>query len=369
MSTRSQALDLTVQITTPENIRFEYRLAGPFRRAPAWFFDLIIRLVFFVPLFFLLSLLNGIGLGIQSVFVMILFQLLWFVMSWFYGAILESTRNGRTFGKLALGIRVMSTDGRPINGVQAILRNFFRVADVAPLLSLEWFSSEMPPAYAIPTFFFGFLSMMLTSKLQRLGDLAAGTMVVIDERSTHVKAAKLEDERIKALASYVPASFHMSRSMSQTLALYVDRRGLLSVERRAEIARILSEPLISQFGFRPDISPDLFLCALYYREFIAPSSKGGLLEPFGPSPLLGDQQRFAQYQSGAIANQQSATDLRGALIDQDRISPELTSTDLNSSDLNPAGLNPTGLASSGVSLDQQPNLANDSLSKGLESQP
>ncbi len=181
----------------------------------------------------------------------------------------------------------MSIDGMPINAVQATIRNFLRVADTAPLLSLEVLSSEAPPAYVIPTFGVALVCMVLTNRMQRLGDLAAGTMVVIDERSWYPKHAKFEDPRVASLAEFIPANFRITKSMAQTIALFVDRRSMLSAPRRAELASILGDPLNRIFGFRPDTSPDLTICALYYREFYtANDQKSQETLRSNPSPIM-----------------------------------------------------------------------------------
>jgi hypothetical protein len=169
---------------------------------------------------------------------------------------------------------VISADGRPISAYQATIRNFLRAADIAPYLSLEMFDPSLPPMYGIPTGLVAFICMAMTKRFQRLGDLAAGTMVVVDERSWIPPNVKLEDPRVESLAQYIPASFRMSRSMGRAIALYAERRSRMPVARRMELASILAKPLLHQFGFRDDTSPDLLLCALYYREFVVKQISG-----------------------------------------------------------------------------------------------
>ena len=48
---------------------------------------------------------------------------------------METYYNGRTFGKMTAGLRVISTDGQAIDGVQATLRNFFRWIDLMPVVT------------------------------------------------------------------------------------------------------------------------------------------------------------------------------------------------------------------------------------------
>src|SRR5687767_1931680 len=121
MAKGQRQLDLRIEVQTPENIAFQYRVAGPFRRMPAFLIDVAIR--FFITLLAALAFvmmfstvgLEGLGVGLALTF--------WFAMSWFYGGFFETYWNGQTPGKRMLGLRVVCVDGQPINGLQAVLRN------------------------------------------------------------------------------------------------------------------------------------------------------------------------------------------------------------------------------------------------------
>ena len=157
-------IDTTIEIVTPENIAFSYRLAGPFRRLPAYLIDLIIRLAvalggaIFLGILSSLVALPAIGGGMALV--------LWFVMAWFYGGLFETFWNGQTPGKRAMAIRVLSVEGQPINALQAVLRNILRTVD------------------ALPAFLYqvGLIAATVNPRFQRLGDLVCGTIVVIEDR-------------------------------------------------------------------------------------------------------------------------------------------------------------------------------------------
>ena len=114
--------------------------------------------------------------------------LLFFVIYWFYGVLFETFMNGQTPGKYVLGLRVLTDSGQPINGMQATLRNLLRAADLlVPLV--------------------GLIVMTLNRKYQRLGDLVAGTIVVVEERQWLTGVAKLDDPRAIQLAAYLPPNF------------------------------------------------------------------------------------------------------------------------------------------------------------------
>lgn len=263
------AIDLNAVVTTPENIRFEYRMAGPFRRLPALVLDFGIRISIFLAISFFIALIGITGRGLGGGFLFLAVMIAWFALDWFYGLFFETYWNGQTPGKWLTKIRVISVDGRPINAYQATVRNFLRLADFAPMVSLEMFSADAPPMYMIPTFLVSLVCMILTPRFQRLGDLAAGTMVVVNERSWIPPNIKLEDPRVASLSEHIPANFQMNATLAKAIALYAERRSRIPVFRRLELAAHLAKPLLVRFDFRDDTSPDLLLCALYYREFVS----------------------------------------------------------------------------------------------------
>jgi uncharacterized RDD family membrane protein YckC len=251
MDRNDKPLDATIHVVTPENIAFEYRLAGPFRRLPAFLLDLCVQAAVLIGLSIVLGLTTGfISEGLTMYLIFIAALIVW----WFYGALFETFFNGQTPGKYVLGLRVLTDSGQPINGLQATLRNLLRAADlVVPLI--------------------GLLVTSLNRKYQRLGDLVAGTMVVVEERQWLTGVATLEDPRAIQLAAYLPPNFVVGRALARSLATYVERRRFFTPPRRREVARHLAIPLLDRFGLPADTSYDLLLCALYYRTFIADRSQ------------------------------------------------------------------------------------------------
>ncbi|MFK8113061.1 MAG: RDD family protein [Rubripirellula sp.] len=287
------ALDTTIAVVTPENIAFDYQLAGPFRRLPAYMVDVAVRWVMILLIIFVVFMIGGlIDITVLGPFAMASAFLTYFMINWFYGTFMETYFNGRTIGKWACGIRVIDVDGRPITGKRALIRNLLRIADMAPPLAISSVIEDLPMIFMVlmvPTGMIALIVMISTKRLQRLGDLAAGTMVIVDERSWRLPVAKVDDARVPALASFVPADYRVSRSMARTLAIYAERRHFLTPARRREVARHLTIPLVEQFEFRNDIDPDLLMYALYYKTFLADDSDTPDLGPLaGYSPLLRD---------------------------------------------------------------------------------
>jgi uncharacterized RDD family membrane protein YckC len=288
------AIDLNAVVTTPENIRFEYRMAGPFRRLPALVLDLGIRISIFLAISFFIALVGITGRGLGGGFLFLAVMIAWFALDWFYGLFFETYWNGQTPGKWLTKIRVISVDGRPINAYQATVRNFLRLADFAPMVSLEMFSADAPPMYMIPTFLVSLVCMILTPRFQRLGDLAAGTMVVVNERSWIPPNIKLEDPRVASLSEHIPANFQMNATLAKAIALYAERRSRIPVFRRLELAAHLAKPLLVRFDFRDDTSPDLLLCALYYREFVSKDAFTNEKRLSLPPPIVSNSLALSQ---------------------------------------------------------------------------
>jgi len=288
MFRETKQLDTSIEIVTPENIAFRYRVAGPFRRLPAYLIDLKIRIgvCFFgwIILMIVFSILGWPSGGIGAALI------LCFVVFTFYGGLFEAYWNGQTPGKRLMQIRVVTVDGQPINASQAVLRNILRIVDMQPL------------------FFYlvGLQAASANDRFQRLGDLACGTMVVLEERQWYRGVLRTNDPEAIRLAGLVPASFQAGRELSRALAAYVHRRRAFSWGRRFEIAHHLGEPLRERFNLPADTNLDLLLCGLYHRTFITDRQEeaveAAILEsPFAPmrSPFTEPATAMASLDHGA----------------------------------------------------------------------
>ena len=96
---------------------------------------------------------------------------------------------------------------------------------------------------------------MSTERLQRLGDLAAGTMVVID-RSERVRFKPRNLQLVPELKrSECRRSFHVSERTLDVICRLFERTGYLSGPRREAIATVLAEPIADRLGFELDSMP------------------------------------------------------------------------------------------------------------------
>jgi uncharacterized RDD family membrane protein YckC len=275
-----EQLDSRIEIVTPENIAFKYRVAGPFRRLPAYAIDCLIRLgvLLVIGYFAAMSWHMGFFVGAS------IFLYSWFALDWFYGGFFETYWNGQTPGKWALGLRVVSENGQPIDARQAVLRNILRAVD------------SLPIAYQL-----GLIVASANKRFQRLGDLAMGTIVVVEESPRLYGVAKVGEAEAKQLADQIPVNFEPSRSLARALSVYVERRAGFAWGRRAEIARHLAEPLRIKFNLPPETNHDLLLCAVYYRVFVADrigeKRDNGRAAPPRQPPVSPRQGRAAEVQN------------------------------------------------------------------------
>lgn len=205
-------LDTTLRAATPEGVTLAIRPAGPVPRALAWLIDLLWRAAVLMILGIVLGYFGRLGVGVM---LLAAFALEWLVPAW-----CEAFWDGATPGKKAMGLRVIGEDGAPIGWDAAFTRNLLRFADFLPLF------------YAG-----GLLAMLCNPRFQRLGDLAAGTLVVHDEPPPPRR-------RIADAAPLAPRR-PLSASEARTVVDFAERAPELGAERSAELLA-LAEPLLGR---------------------------------------------------------------------------------------------------------------------------
>jgi uncharacterized RDD family membrane protein YckC len=274
-------IDTCIEIVTPENIAFQYRVAGPFRRLPAFLIDMAFRgvvgTILTIAILLAFGSIGAIGLSFGGSMV------IWFVLSWFYFGLFEALWNGQTPGKRLMGLRVVSIEGQPVTPFQAILRNILRIADAQP-----------GGLYLV-----GLVAATLNDRFQRLGDLPSGTMVVIEEQRFLRGVVRIHEPEAIRVAASIPPTFQPSRSLARVLAAYVQRRQLFPWGRRIEIARHIGEPLRQKFQLPPGTDLDVLLCGLYRRAFIADRTE---VPPLGDSPFKRSTNSVAQFAAVSVAD-------------------------------------------------------------------
>lgn len=203
-------LDTRQSIETPEGALLPLTPAGFVVRAAAQLLDVLIRAGITAGLAIVFSALGKMGTGLTLI--------LMFLLEWFYPVFFEVARNGRTPGKKWMGIRVVNDDGTPITFGPSLVRNLLRVVDFLPLAYLT-----------------GIVASLCNHQFKRLGDLAAGTMVIYD-------AAPLREPNFE-VSGQLPVPVDFSTDEQRALLAFAERSKFLSGDRQHELAAIL-QPVI-----------------------------------------------------------------------------------------------------------------------------
>ena len=199
-------LDTRYAAETPEGIALWLRPAGIVARFYAYLVDVLIRFVVFLVAFGLLAVLGNFGAGLALV--------LFFLLEWLYPVLFELSPGAATPGKRMAGLTVVMDSGLPITPAASLTRNLLRAADF------------LPSVYA-----FGLLSMLFRHDFKRLGDLAAGTLVV------HAAQAELPHGKLPAAAARAPAVPLQARAQAAIVA-WAGRVSRLTEARADELAEI-----------------------------------------------------------------------------------------------------------------------------------
>jgi uncharacterized RDD family membrane protein YckC len=194
---------------TPEGVDLGLRVAGPAPRALALALDWLIRFALYLVLAPLAAF-SGLGAG--------LILLGAFLIEWLYPVIFEVLK-GATPGKRAMGLAVVHDDGTPVGLPASMIRNLLRVVDFLPIL------------YGV-----GLISTLVDPDFRRLGDLAAGTLVIHAEG----RDAKLPIP----LANPRPPPPGLTLAAQQAILAFAERSERLSLGRREELA----ETLVARLG-------------------------------------------------------------------------------------------------------------------------
>lgn len=254
-------LDTDFEIPAPEYILFRYTLAGPLTRMMAVLIDHVVILGLILLTFLVLFLAMNISAlaeldTLTGLMTFLLFMAM-FILNWFYFLLFEWGNRGRTPGKMALGIRVVSVDGTTLDLLQILIRNLVRPADMFPM-SMVLF----------PTYLVGGLTMFFSGRsFRRLGDLAAGTIVVREQRPLlNMEFSGSEAERIARLSGEMHMRIYPSASLTQGLNDFAAGHSRLNPARALEIATGVESQVRRFFGAESmDCTPvELLLAAHHY---------------------------------------------------------------------------------------------------------
>lgn len=256
-------------IDTPENITFAYDVAGIGSRFLAAIIDTFLIILLEVALWlviYFVGQVTGASGGFESVLLAVA-SVLSFLFLWGYYIVAEMLSNGQSPGKRLIGLRVVRTGGRPITFVASATRNLIRIIDF------------LPGFYGI-----GVVVMFADGRSRRLGDLAAGTLVVKEQHTVTLESLVAPVNSappppplppgVQPAAATLPNVQLITAQDFDLVQEFLQRRASLSRESRARLGLQLADALRARLGLPSSGDPELFLehVAREYRLHLAASA-------------------------------------------------------------------------------------------------
>jgi len=213
----------TLAIRTPEGVVFALQLASPVTRFLAWALDLVCISTATSLLGAVFQLLGIISLDLSRALTIVGF----FVIQIGYGFFCEWLWRGQTFGKRLLRLRVVDAYGMRLQFSQIVIRNLLRFVDMLPAFYLV-----------------GGITTLLNARTQRLGDLAANTVVI---RSPQIEQPDLE-QMMAGKYNSLRSHPHLEARLRQKITPVEASLALQAILRRDEFDPRARAELFSRLG-------------------------------------------------------------------------------------------------------------------------
>lgn len=234
------------RLETPEHVELQLELAGIGTRFAAGFVDSLLQLLVIAGVSFLLGFLGVVALpggsvmrGSISALIVIASALLFIIA---YYMVFELVWGGQSPGKRMAGLVVVRDDGGPLGFVESAIRNILRLVDGLPFF------------YTI-----GMVSVFFTRRSKRLGDIAAGTIVVKVRQVLPPPSVPATPDRADLSGPVPPlvlrAQMHVAAltpEEAETISRYVQRRMELEPTSRTAVAGRIADSVRHKF---PSLSP------------------------------------------------------------------------------------------------------------------
>jgi uncharacterized RDD family membrane protein YckC len=224
-----------LRVRTPEGVAFTVRLASPVLRAAAFMIDLAVISATWTVVAIVFSI---VGVVAQDVAGM-LAAIAYFLISQGYAIATEWLWRGQTIGKRVMRLRVVDARGLRLSFAQVVLRNLLRFVDGLPLFYLV-----------------GGVTALLNARAQRLGDLAADTLVIWEPVQTEPSFDLLRGDKYNSLRAHSPVVARLRQAVSPAEA----RAAWSALARRDQFdadARVrLFADLAAYFRTRAAAPPD-----------------------------------------------------------------------------------------------------------------
>ena len=223
-----------LEVETADHVVLRYDLAGGGNRGFAALVDFVLAALIFIGALYGFSLLSSRFQAAGPFFGIVV--LLTFTLAWSYFVLLEWLWQGQTVGKRLYGLRVIRDDGAPAGFVAVLVRNLVRIVDF------------LPAFYGA-----GLLMIIVTSRSQRLGDIAAGTYVV---RAPRPQLDYFSLRTVTPLGTGATAETRaLPGEMQRLVREFVAREGRLAPKDRARVAKQIADR-IRPYAIQLDASTD-----------------------------------------------------------------------------------------------------------------
>jgi uncharacterized RDD family membrane protein YckC len=241
------------RLNTPEAVDIVYDVAGIGTRFLAATLDAIVLLIL-ASVVAVGSIAVGITGSVGQTIGVVLFLSLLFILLWGYYIIFETLWSGQSPGKRFMKIRVIKTSGYPITFLDAVIRNLVRTADFLPVL------------YGA-----GVITMFISPQARRLGDYAAGTIVVREQ--VPIALQDLEATAVRGQQSALRAPTRgaldpdemqwelgeMTAQDREIIGAYLDRAPSLAPSARIRIGSDIASRIATKIGARAPLDSIRFL--------------------------------------------------------------------------------------------------------------
>ncbi|MUK88702.1 RDD family protein [Ornithinibacillus sp. L9] len=252
-----------IDIKTPEFVSLQFKLAGLGSRAAAMILDQVIltilNIIAIVLLLFITS--SDIMLMAEPGWLFAVFIIVLFVVNWGYFFVCEFFFGGKTIGKHMVGIRVIQENGHSVTFLSAIIRNLLRIVDMLPT-----------------SYFLGIVLIFFHSKHKRLGDMAAGTIVVHERQVKRQSKSAIEKEidRRGLSKDTLQVEEWVIRSLGEKdwklLKTYTQKFPTLQDYRKVQLTKEIASILLSKIGLEAgtktnqELENILLVLYLYMKE-------------------------------------------------------------------------------------------------------
>lgn len=234
----------TVSIITPENIEVTYELAGVASRFMATLVDIIIQVLMIALIYGVVRLAGGAeavsGIGISSI-ASAAGTIVVFLVMYFYALLFEAFWAGRTPGKRVFGLRVIRDGGYPLTFVASAIRNLLRLAD----FGIFPFSGAPMVLLGLP----GLLTIFLSPRYKRIGDYAAGTLVIVEQKRSPFGSRSAEAILSPSAAALLPLVRNLDRLTPddyRVLRRFVARRQELDISVQAALGEKIARSMLTR---------------------------------------------------------------------------------------------------------------------------